>query len=70
MAGRIVRLITIMFMALWVTGKILPLAPVLAIPLIGASVAFCINEVQEIRHDNIKNKKTKKVNKKAKSTKS
>ena len=47
-------------MALWLTAKLVVFMPLLAIPLIGASVVFAINQVKEIRDDNTKNKKVRK----------
>ena len=60
MASKIVRLICIELMALWLTAKLVVFMPLLAIPLIGASVVFAINQVKEIRDDNTKNKKVRK----------
>lgn len=70
MASKIVRLICIELMALWLTAKLVAFMPLLAIPLIGASVVFAIDQVKEIKNDNTKNKKVqrkkavKKTNKK------
>lgn len=67
MATRIVRLICIELMALWLTAKIIAFAPLLAIPLIGASVIFAINETKEIKNENKKrNSRNKKVKKQTK----
>lgn len=66
MATRIVRLICIELMALWLTAKIVAFTPLLAIPLVGASVIFAINETKEIKDENKKkgkSKRNKKVNK-------
>ena len=64
MTGRIIRLVVLMTMAFYITGKVMAFAPILAIPLIGASVAFCINEVRGIKDDKAKSKKKKTVKKK------
>lgn len=68
MASKIVRLVCIELMALWLTAKLVAFAPLLAIPLIGASVIFAIDQVKEIKSDENKTKKRnsrhKKVNKK------
>ena len=68
MAGRIVRLICLVLMSMWVTGKLIVFSPLLAIPLIGATIVYMINEITEVRNDHIKNKKNSKVKKKAKKT--
>lgn len=65
MASRVVRLICIELMALWLTAKLIAFVPLLAIPLIGASVIFAINEVKEIKNAN-KSKNKSKRNKKVK----
>lgn len=72
MAGRIVRLVCITLMSLWLTGKIIVFSPFLAIPLIGATILYMINEISEIkeaRNAKIKSKKRpqghKKVTKKS-----
>ena len=54
MASKIVRLICIELMALWLTAKLVAFAPLLAIPLIGASVIFAIDQVKEIRHGHLR----------------
>ena len=68
MASRIVRLICIELMALWLTAKLIAFAPLLAIPLVGCSIVFAINETKEIKDENRKrnknNKRHKKVTKK------
>lgn len=64
MATRIVRLICIELMALWLTAKIVAFAPLLAIPLVGASVIFAINETKEIKNENKKKSKRNSRNKK------
>lgn len=65
MAGRVVRLICIVLMSMWLTSKVIAFSPLIAIPLIGATIVYMINEIGEIKSDNIKNKKAKKVKKKA-----
>lgn len=62
MAGRIIRLVCIFFMSLWLTSKVMAFTPLLAIPLIGATVLFMINEIKEIKDENKKTKKRKKRN--------
>lgn len=62
MAGRIIRMICIFFMSLWLTGKVMAISPLIAIPLIGCTVLYMINEIKEIKNDRIKNKKEKQVN--------
>lgn len=67
MAGRIVRLVCIVLMSFWLTGKIVVFSPLLAIPLIGATVLFMINEIREIKeakHAKTKSKKRPSGNKK------
>lgn len=59
MAARIVRLVCIELMALWLTAKLMAFAPLLAIPLVGCSVVFAINETKEIKDENKANKKSK-----------
>ena len=49
MAGRIVRLVCITLMSLWLTGKIIVFSPLLAIPLIGVTIVYMINEISEIK---------------------
>lgn len=67
MASKIVRLICIELMALWLTAKLVAFAPLLAIPLIGASVIFAIDQVKEIKNENKKrNSRNKKVKKQTK----
>lgn len=67
MASKIVRLICIELMALWLTAKLVAFAPLLAIPLIGASVVFAIDQVKEIKNENKKrNSRNKKVKKQTK----
>ena len=66
MAGRIVRLVCLTLMSMWLTSKLIVFSPLLAIPLIGVTVVYMINEITEVRNDHIKNKKTSKVKKKAK----
>ena len=64
MASKIVRLICIELMALWLTAKLVAFAPLLAIPLIGTSVIFVIDQVKEIKNENKKrNSRNKKVKK-------
>jgi hypothetical protein len=64
MASKIVRLICIELMALWLTAKLVAFAPLLAIPLVGASVIFAINETKEIKNENRKRNKNNKRHKK------
>lgn len=67
MASKIVRLICIELMALWLTAKLVAFAPLLAIPLIGVSVVFAIDQVKEIKNENKKrNSRNKKVKKQTK----
>lgn len=67
MASKIVRLICIELIALWLTAKLVAFAPLLAIPLIGASVIFAIDQVKEIKNENKKrNSRNKKVKKQTK----
>ena len=66
MASRIVRLICIELMALWLTAKLMAFAPLLAIPLVGCSIVFAINETKEIKDENKKKSKRNSRNKKVK----
>ena len=72
MAGKIVRLVCITLMSLWLTGKLIVFSPLLAIPLIGATILFMINQIKEIEDENRKRNKNNKRHKKVvkKSTKS
>lgn len=65
-AGRIIRLICVTTMSLWVTCKLVLFTPLLAIPLIGATILFMINEIAEIKHIGKKKKTNKKKKVKAK----
>ena len=67
MAKRVVRLVCITLMIFWVLSKVMAFAPLLAIPLVGATVLYIINEVEEIKHENKsknKSKRHKKVTRK------
>ena len=44
-------------------------APILAIPMIGATVLFMINQIKEIKDDNTKNKKVQRKKAVKKTTK-
>ena len=65
MAKRVVRLVCISLMIFWVLSKVMAFAPLLAIPLVGATVLYIINEVEEIKHEKKKaiRKRHKKVTK-------
>lgn len=69
MAGRIVRLVCITLMSFWITTKMVALMPLLAIPLVGATVLYMINEIKEIKYAN-KSKNKSKRNKKVTKSKS
>lgn len=60
MAVRVVRLVCITLMSLWLTGKIIVFSPLLAIPLIGATIVYMINEISEIKEAKNENKKKQK----------
>ena len=67
MAGKIIRLICIVLMSMWITGKLIVACPLLAIPITGATVLFMINQIKEIKDANKsknKSKRNKKVTKK------
>ena len=69
MAGKIIRLICIVLMSMWITGKLIVACPLLAIPMIGATVLFMINQIKEIKDDNTKNKKVQRKKAVKKTTK-
>lgn len=66
MAKRVVRLVCISLMIFWVLSKVMAFAPLLAIPLVGATVLYVINEVEEIKNEKKKaiRKRHKKVTRK------
>lgn len=68
MTGRIIRLICLVLMSMWVTAKILAFVPLFAIPFIGVTVWFMINEIKEMRlaYNETKNKRKHSRNKKVK----
>lgn len=74
MTGRIIRLVCLLFMAMWITSKMIAFVPLFAIPFIGVTVWFTIKEIQEMRwiYNETKNKRKHSRNKKVvkKSTKS
>jgi len=68
MAGKIIRLICIVLMSMWITGKLIVACPLLAIPMIGATVLFMINQIKEINDDKVASKKKKQTRKAVKKT--
>jgi hypothetical protein len=52
MARRVVRLVCISLMIFWVLSKVMAFAPLLAIPLVGATVLYILKESEEIKNEN------------------
>ena len=63
MAGKIIRLICIVLMSMWITGKLIVACPLLAIPITGATILFMINQIKEINDDKTASKKKKQTRK-------
>ena len=65
MAKRVVRLVCISLMIFWVLSKVMAFAPLLAIPLVGATVLYILKESEEIKNEKKKaiRKRHKKVTK-------
>ena len=65
MARRVVRLVCISLMIFWVLSKVMTFAPLLAIPLVGATVLYILKESEEIKNEKKKaiRKRHKKVTK-------
>lgn len=65
MARRVVRLVCISLMIFWVLSKVMAFAPLLAIPLVGATVLYILKESEEIKNEKKKaiRKRHKKVTK-------
>lgn len=51
MARRVVRLVCISLMIFWVLSKVMAFAPLLAIPLVGATVLYILKESEEIKNE-------------------
>ena len=62
LAGRVIRIICVIFMAMFVVSRI-PLS-ILVIPILGGCAIYVINEIEDMKNESKKTKKRNSRNKK------